>query len=180
MERLMTVSQTFRTRWQITFLVAVAELAHLGWEFLHGGVHSHHLLNRADLPAISNAWGAIFLPALAWFLSGQFLKRVAASGSAKSVVTACLGSFFLGIALSATFIYGYEDASSYIFLGIILAGLVLPVYRGEYVLGFVLGMTFTFGAMLPTLAAIFVATISAVVRYLVHPVFGWAVARARA
>ena len=57
-----------RARRTITVLVALAELGHLAWEHFHGGVVSHHLLNRADLPAISNAWGAVFLPALAWFL----------------------------------------------------------------------------------------------------------------
>ena len=176
----MTASQMSRARWQITLLVAVAELTHLAWEYLHGGVHSHHLLNRADMPAISNTWGAIFLLALAWFLSGQFLKRVAASGSAKGVGAAFLGSLLLGITLSTVFMHGYDDASSYIFLGIILAGLVLPVYRGEYVLGFVLGMTFAFGAMLPTFAAAFVAAVSAIAHYLVRPALGWAVAKARA
>ena len=62
----------------------------------------------------------------------------------------------------------------------LLAGLFLPVYRGEYVLGFVLGMTFTFGAILPTAAAAFVAIVSAIAHYLVRPALGWLWARARA
>ena len=71
----MTDLRRSRARGTITVLVALAELAHLAWEHLHGGVASHHLLNRADLPAISNAWGALFLPALAWVLSGPVIRR---------------------------------------------------------------------------------------------------------
>lgn len=35
----------------------VAVLAHLGGELAHGGIRSHHLLARPELPAFSNAWG---------------------------------------------------------------------------------------------------------------------------
>lgn len=175
----MTNSRSLPTRWQITLLIAVAELAHLAWEHFHGGIQSHHLLHRADLPSISNAWGVVFLPALAWIFSGRFLAR-AAKGSAKRVAAAFFGALVVGIALSTAFASGHEDVSSYIFLGILLAGLILPVHRGEYVLGFVLGMTFTFGAVLPALAAAFVATVSAIAHCLIRPALGWVVSRARA
>ena len=175
----MTYLPQSRIRWYIVALVALAELGHLTWEYSHGGVLSHHLLNQADLPAISNAWGAVFLPALAWFLSGRFLKRATAPPAVKSIAAAFLASLLVGVALSAAFTNGFDDASSYIFLGILLFGLVLPVYRGEYVLGFVLGMSFTFGAMLPTFAAAFIAVVSAISHYLVRPAFGWLAAKAR-
>lgn len=168
-----------RARWYITGLVALAELGHLAWEHLHGGVLSHHLLNRADLPAISNAWGAVFLPALAWFLAGSVLKRASTPRAVSGIAASFFGSLLVGVALSAAFANGLADASSYIFLGILLCGLLLPVYRGEYVLGFVLGMTFTFGAMLPTAAAAFVAVVSAIAHHVVRPAFGWLLAKAR-
>ena len=169
-----------RARWTITLLVALAELAHLAWEHLHGGVASHHLLNRADLPAISNAWGALFLPVLAWVLSGPVLRRATTPRAARSIAAAFFGSLLVGVALSVAFTHGLEDVSSGIFLGILLAGLVLRVYRGEYVLGFVLGMTVTFGAMLPTAAAAFVAIVSAIAHHLLRPAFGWLWAKVRA
>jgi hypothetical protein len=176
----MTDLEQSRARWYITVLVALAELGHLTWEHLHGGVVSHHLLNRADLPAISNAWGAVFLPALAWFLCGSVLKRATTPRAANGIAASFFGSLLVGVTLSAAFVNGFADASSYIFLGILLSGLLLPVYRGEYVLGFVLGMSFTFGAMLPTVAAAFVAVVSAIANYLVRPAFGWLLAKARA
>ena len=169
-----------RARRTITVLVALAELGHLAWEHFHGGVVSHHLLNRADLPAISNAWGAVFLPALAWFLSGPVLRRATTPRAAKGIAAAFFGSLLVGVALSVAFTNGFSDISSSIVLGILLSGLLLPVYRGEYVLGFVLGMTFTFGAMLPTAAAAFVAVVSAIAHYLVRPAFAWLWAKARA
>ena len=176
----MTNPTRSRARWTITVLVALAEVAHLVWEHLHGGVASHHLLNRADLPAISNAWGALFLPTLAWILSGPVLRRATTARAAKDIATAFFGSLLVGVALSVAFLNGFEDVSSGIFLGILLAGLVLRVYRGEYVLGFVLGMTFTFGAMLPTAAAAFVAIVSAIAHHLLRPALRWLWVRARA
>ncbi|MDE1960025.1 MAG: hypothetical protein KGH80_00360, partial [Xanthomonadaceae bacterium] len=166
-------------RWGITALITVFELAHLAWEHFHGGIRHHHILDRADLPAISNAWGVVLLPILAWVLSGRFLQRAAASGTTGSVGFILCCSILVGVALSAAFVNGYDAATSYIFLGCILSGFVLPVYRGEYVLGFVLGMTFTFGAVLPTLVALFVFAISLSAHRLVYPALAWALTKVR-
>lgn len=35
------------------------EVLHLGWEYTHGGVTAHHLLNNPELPAISYWWGLL-------------------------------------------------------------------------------------------------------------------------
>ena len=55
-------------------------------------------------------------------------------------------------------------------MGMLLLALLLPVYRAECVLGFVLGMTFTFGAILPTMVASVIAVFSALVQLCVRPV----------
>src|SRR4051794_32416372 len=75
----MSTQQMRRIRIMLTGLVMLAELLHLAWEYTHGGVHSHHILNRPDLPAISNGWGALLLPLLSWFLFGHILRRVLSS-----------------------------------------------------------------------------------------------------
>ena len=36
-------------------------------------------------------------------------------------------------------------------IGLVVASFFIPVFRAEYLLGFVLGMTYTFGPMLPML-----------------------------
>ena len=46
------------------------------WQYLNEGIPSHHLLQRADLPEISNWWGAILLPALSWGLLVRIKKRI--------------------------------------------------------------------------------------------------------
>ena len=93
-----------------------------------------------------------------------------------------VGALLVGVALSVAFVttHGHGNASSIVFFAAILCGLVLPTYRAEYVFGFVLGMAFTFGAVLPTLAALFAAAISAIFHLLIRPAFTWAVRRARA
>nr|WP_316643629.1 hypothetical protein [uncultured Roseateles sp.] len=164
----------------ITALVALAELSHLAWQVFHGGIQRHHLLNQADLPAISNAWGALFLPLLAWFLAGRLLKRATTAQAAKNTAAAAFGALVAGIALSLAFVSGNADAPAYVLLGILLLGLVVPSYRSEYVLGFVLGMSITFGPILPALVVSFIAALSATAHHLVRPAFGWALARVRA
>ena len=163
----------------LTAAVTLAELAHLAWEHFHGGIRSHHFLNSADMPAISNAWGALLLPALAWFLSAFIEKRIALNPAAKdssqklptSIVVGFLGALLFAILLSASFTSGYETITEYLFMGVLLLALLLPVYRAECVLGFVLGMTFTFGAILPTVVASVIAVFSALIQLCVRPVF---------
>jgi hypothetical protein len=174
------MSEPRMARWRPYFiaLVILAELAHLAWEYFNGGVRSHHVLNRADLPEISNAWGLLLLPALAWFLSGRIQKRIAlqtrasadASKLPMSVVAGFAGALLFGVVLSASFTYDYDNVASVMFRAMFLLALLLPVYRAECVLGFVLGMTFTFGAVLPTGIGSIFAALSAVAHLLVRPV----------
>ncbi len=168
-------------RWRLYLiaLVTFAELAHLAWEHFHGGVVSHHILNRADLPAISNWLGALLLPALTWFLSGRFQRRMALRSGGKngasklpvSAIAGFFGSLLFGILLSIAFTHGYETAAAYLFGSMLVAAVLLPVYRAECVLGFILGMTFTFGAVLPTAIGSLIAAVSAVIHLVMFPMF---------
>jgi hypothetical protein len=151
-------------RLYLTVLATLAELAHLTWEHYHGGVLTHHVLHRPDLPAISNWWGALLIPALAFFLSGRIDKRAPS-------YAAFFGSMLFGALLSAAFVSGHDAILSYMFLGVSVIALVLPIYRAENVLGFVLGMTFTFGAVLPTAVGSVVAMLSAASHRLVRHTF---------
>jgi vacuolar-type H+-ATPase subunit I/STV1 len=163
-----------RTRLVLTACALLFELAHLGWEHLHGGVAAHHLMNRADLPAISNWWGALLIPALTWFLVGRILRRIsdrAGVNSAKSPVPASilagfLGALAYGAALALAFTMN-SPAVSYVFLGLFAVSVLLRTYRAQYVLGFVLGMTLTFGAVLPTAIALVVASFAGLVHLLI-------------
>jgi hypothetical protein len=168
-----SISNPFRTRILLTGAILLAELAHLAWEHFHGGVVSHHILHRPDLPSISNWWGALLLPGLAWFLIGRIQKRAVSSSSQSRMVLGLpaailigfVVSLLFGAALAVAFSFGYEAVTSYMFLSMFLTALLFPIYRAECVLGFVLGMTFTFGAVLPTAVGSIFASISALVRW---------------
>ena len=165
----MGLSKPSRSRILFTGVIALAEMAHIAWERFHGGVQTHHLLHRSDLPAVSNWWGVLVLPVLAWLLIGRIQSRVVSSlpGSRKlfglpaNIVAGFVGSLFFGTALAVAFTLGYEAVTSYTFLSLFPIALLFPIYRGEYILGFVLSMTFTFGAVLPTAFGCIFASISA-------------------
>lgn len=152
-------------------LVGVAAAGtHLAWEALHGGIRSHHLLAREDLPAMSNLWGLLILPALG-LLTMYFVRRrsAVARRAASTAITAFIASLLLGCALSAAFSYGLDDLAAGLLLAAFLAGSIVRTYRVEYIFGFVVGMTYVFGPVIPTIAATIAATISCVAHFLLRP-----------
>ena len=170
-----------QTRLTLTACAFVAELLHLGWEYTHGGVLSHHLLANPELPAVSNWWGLLVLPLLVWYLVARIQHRGATlvqAGSRERFRTLaqlrCAAALLWGAALSLAFMLGHP-AVSFIFFGAFVAALFLHVYRAEYVLGFALGLTFTFGAVLPVL----IASVIALYSFLAHLVVGAALRLAR-
>jgi hypothetical protein len=151
-----------------------AEVLHLGWEYTHGGVPAHHLLNNPELPAISNWWGLLVVPLLVWFLVGRIQRRAATlvqTGSRerfRTLAQARFGAALLwGAALALAFSLGHPSVT-WIFFGAFAAAMVAHAYRAEYVLGSALGMTFTFGAVLPVLIASTIAACS----FAAHLLFG--------
>jgi hypothetical protein len=159
-----------RTRLILTACALVFELVHLGWEHTHGGVAAHHVLNRADLPAISNWWGLLLIPVLTWFLVGQVLRRAAQQpGANAGMLAGFVGALAYGAALAFAFSTN-SPVVSFIFLGLFAVSLLVRTYRAQYVLGFVLGMTLTFGAVLPTVIAMVVASVAALFHWLIRSV----------
>ena len=158
-----------RTRILFTLAVALYESVHLGWEHLHGGVVSHHLLQRPDLPAISNGWGLLLLPVLAWFLIGRMQVRDNTPSHgfpSRAMLLHFLAALAYGTGLATAFTLGLESVTSTLFFTLFALAVVFPLYRAEYVLGFVLGMTFVFGAVLPTIIAFIFAALSALLHRL--------------
>lgn len=153
-----------------------AEVLHLGWEYTHGGVPAHHLLNKPDLPAISNWWGLLVVPLLVWFLVGRIQRRAATlvqAGSRerfRTLAQARFGASFLWAAMLALAFTLGHPAVTWIFFGAFVAALIAGAWRAEYVLGFALGMSFTFGAVLPVLVASTIAACSFAAHLLVGTV----------
>lgn len=153
-------------------------LVHLLWEYLNGGVLSHHLLNSSDMPAISNWWEIAILPLLAWFSTMRIKKRISfqsddpsAKGKIpKEILIGFFGMLLVSVFQSAAFQFGYESITMYTALSVLSIGLFLPIYRVESILGHVLGATFTFGPAIPLIGITVFAAISAFSNLFMKPV----------
>jgi hypothetical protein len=156
---------TLKKRLIFTGIVTILIWGHLAWDYFHGGVPTHHMLHRGDLPGISNWWGGIVLPLFTWFLLYLIQKRMSVSDKSNSnsdlihFVYRFLGALLFGIVLSSFFTIG-SDIPGYMMIAIIVLSFFIPLYRPEYLLGFVLGMTYTFGAILPMGIGIILTVIS--------------------
>jgi hypothetical protein len=83
-----------------------------------------------------------------------------------------LGALLYGVAMAASFWLGAENVTFAALIGLFVCALVFPVYRPEYILGFVVGMTATFGGVLPLIVASVVAIVSFESRELISKVYG--------
>ncbi|MFG6465306.1 hypothetical protein [Roseateles sp. BYS87W] len=141
----MSASLALRLRW---FAFALgAEALHLAWEAMHGGIVTHHLMQRSDWPGLSNAWGLLVVPALAAWAAGRW---DGAAAQRRQVAWGGVVALAWGLALSTAFAWPWPAATEVLFFGLLLAALAWPVHRAECLLGWVLGMSWTFGALLPT------------------------------
>jgi hypothetical protein len=149
-------------------LAAIAfAAAFVAMEHFNGGVKTHHFLARADLPGFSNWLSLLILPLLGIIVAvrAKSLQAGQPSNVLSSTLTAgAAGSLVYGAALAASFHFGIEQLSLALFAGLFLLSIALPVYRAEYIFGFVTGMTITFGSVIPLTFALVFATISFVVR----------------
>lgn len=175
----------FKVRLYFTAIVTVAIFMLLFWNYFHEGVPSHHILNDKKLPEISNWWGGFLLPFLSWFLFYTLKKRVVVIDDESqniqrfpaNIIFAFISALIVGILLSVFFTLGYENFPAYILLIILVSGLFFPVYRAEYFLGFVIGMTFTFGPVLPAGIGFILALIGAFLYLGIRPVILYVVSR---
>ncbi len=134
------------------------------------------------MPSISNAWGALVLPVLTWFLLFRIEQRLRRAGAPtdeslypRDVVFGFAVALLFGIVLSTSFVLKYADVPFFMLISIFVIALFVPVYRGEYLLGFVIGMTYVFGAVLPTGIGSILVFLSAVIYLVVRPGILWVV-----
>jgi hypothetical protein len=166
----MNKKEFFKIRLYFTAGVTLLIWMLLVWNHFHVGVPRHHILANEDLPAISNWWGAALLPLLTWFLLYRIEIRISSKNQGSTEISADLkkvlygftGALFFGVLLSFFFSFGYADICGYMVLALLPIAVLFPVYRAECLLGFVIGMTYTFGAVLPTGIGLILALIGAV------------------
>lgn len=158
--------------------LTLAYWALLAWQHFHDGVPAHSFAARDDMPAISNWWGALTIPVVSWALTGLIQGRLSAFGFDRHAADASLrGS---AVAFAAALTYGAAMAMMFsldrnsavldaLFFALPVIGAVVPIFRPEFVLGFVLGMTYTFGPVLPLVVAFGVALVSGLLHVLTRP-----------
>jgi len=144
---------SLRLRIIITAFVTLLVWGHIGWDHLDGGIPTHYLLHDDNLPGIPNWLGGIVFPFFIWFLLYRIHKRIdagedIASESLRAVVIRFLLAMGVAIAISVFFTLeiGLID---YIMPAIFVLAFIFPLYKSEYLLGWVVGSAFTFGAIIP-------------------------------
>lgn len=138
----------------ITAVVTLLIWGHIGWDYFHEGIPTHYLFHNKDLPGIPNGLGGLILPFFTWFLLYRIHKRIdrseatTATESLQSVSLRFLLAMGVAIAISVFFTLemGLID---YIMPTIFVLAFIFPLYKSEYLLGWVMGSSFTFGAIIP-------------------------------
>jgi hypothetical protein len=146
--------------------------AHLGWDYVNEGVPSHTILIFESKPRISNWWGGTILPLLTWFLLHRIqrgLNEKDDAGVKKGIrysVYGFLASLLFGILFPYFYLSGHSlsDSSNpeYLLLTLIVTSLFIPLYRAEYFLGLVIGMTYDLGPIIPVGIGVVLITLFAI------------------
>lgn len=161
----------------ITSIITILIFGWLFWGHFHGGVPSHHILHRKDLPEISNWWSGLLLPVLTWILLGRIEKRLDKQDSlmqqAKNPNIKIIGLFLcgliFGILIAASFTNDYKLFLDNVLYILLVLSLIFPIYYSEFILGFIFGMTYTFGAILPTIFILIIAALGFLVYRFIRP-----------
>ena len=115
--------------------VAVGLVAlHLGGEWSQGGIASHHFLADPSMPAISNAWGLLWLPLLAVLYAPSIRRRAIGTGLGPrwrpGMVAGLLGGLAAGGAIAA-FVVVRPDIDGTWVLGSLLALVLIQRQRSK-------------------------------------------------
>lgn len=157
-----------------TSVITITIWSMLIWQFTHDGVPSHYLFQNPELPELSNWWGGIILPALSWLALSRVEKTLLNLPSeqvvlhVRKVTVHFIVSLAYGAMLSFAFLYGYSSIASVMFPGILFFAIFFQVFRAEFVLGFILSMSITFGAVLSLMFGAIIAIAAFIVYSIVH------------
>lgn len=147
----MTVTLSKQHRVLITLVVTLLVWGHVLWDHFHGGIPTHYLFHNENMPGIPNWVGAIILPFFTWFLLQRINKRMIGSLGKESLMKIGL-RFLAGLVFAITISICFLNdimIVDYIMGAIFLLALIFPLYKSEYLLGWVLGAAYTFGAVIP-------------------------------
>ena len=177
----MTEKEFFKIGLYFTTIITVAIWSLLIWDHFHGGVPSHYMLQNEDLPEFSNWLGGILIPLLTWFLFYRVQKKIGNDLTvfkfSVNILYAFIAALSFSLLLSVFFTLGYSEIPFYMIVSLLVLALFLPIYKAEYFLGFVIGMTFTFGGVLSIGIISILSLIGAILYRIVKPELLFIIAR---
>ena len=150
----MPVKLSLKSRIAITVIVTLLVWGHIAWDHFHGGIPTHYLLHDTDLPGIPNWWGGLVLPFFTWFLLFRIHRRLEVakgadiSESFRIVLLRFFAAALVAITIAFCFMNGI-DVMDYIMGSLFILAFLFPLYKSEFLLGWVLGSAFSFGAIIP-------------------------------
>lgn len=155
-----------RNKLYFTSFITLLVVLHLASEFFRGGVVTHYPLADPSYPPLSNWWGLITLPVLTWALLTARQWQVSRAQDATHPPEGILlqknylfSGLAFGLAMGLLWELGQEEILQYLILLPWVAALFTRIYLPETTLGFVLGMMYTFGGVLPIAFALVIQTI---------------------
>lgn len=158
------------SRWA-TAIITITLYGLLLWQYFNGGIPKHHFLADESLPSISNAWGALTVPLLTVFSFWQIKKRLFKNTHVidypQNTMLAFGGGLVFGITLGLGLLFGWNlflENVPFIIFGL---AIFFPVYKAEYFLGFVLGLTYFVGGVLPVAVGLVFLAIAAGIHFAV-------------
>jgi hypothetical protein len=173
----MNISLNFKNRSIITLSITAFVWILLLWDYTHGGVPSHHLLNNKELPKVSNWIGGFLLPVLSWILLYSSSNRIKEHMTPRPIYNHFLIALGLGISIAFLFTFDIPDIPGYLLLSLLPLSLFYPIHHSEGILGFIIGMTYTFGTVIPTLVAFLFAILGFGIYHYLRAFILWIIAK---
>lgn len=145
-------------------------------EYFDGGVITHHLLADPEMPGASNWWGLLTVPLLAWIVLWFIGLRINKNGGSETdttnenavIIKRFLTALGFGGLISVLWILDQEAILPYLILLPVAVSLFIRVYWPECLLGFVIGMMYGFGGILPILVGLVLMLLSFLVFQLIR------------
>ncbi|MEQ8712622.1 MAG: hypothetical protein RIC80_06375 [Cyclobacteriaceae bacterium] len=160
---------------------AAFTLALITFEHFDGGVITHYPLADDNLPGISNWWGMLTIPLLTW-ITFSFTGRRKNNDNSRPPAHLIknpylLGGLVFGAIVGLLWEIDQEAILQYFIMLPVLLALFAKVYLPESLLGFALGMLYTFGGVLPIGIGLVLQVIGFIIYVTFHRSALWVFAR---
>ncbi|MCH9660686.1 MAG: hypothetical protein K0U54_07215 [Bacteroidetes bacterium] len=148
-------SITPQLKWGITVCTTLVIWSLILWDYFNEGVPTHYIFHSDTLPGISNWWGGLVLPLFTWMTLTVIEKRlqdptrILKEREPINILYRGICALLFGVIISISFALELSIIN-YMMLALFVIALIIPLYKLEYLLGFVLGTMYSFGVVIPT------------------------------